>query len=135
VLTVIYRRVIFRYNGSGGGGDGGTRAKGWKERTAAGTGDRGRTVAGIAAGRGGFGWLRGYQCVSGLQNECPRFLRRGLYHSATIYTPRLLLSAAGSRGKRSGRGRGGPRRRSSARNEHARGGEGMPSLTYLPVRK
>lgn len=40
MLTVIYRRVIFRYNGSSGSGGGGIRGKRWKERTAAEMGDR-----------------------------------------------------------------------------------------------
>lgn len=62
------------------------------ERTAAGMGNREDRE------EGNFG-LRGYQCVSSLQNECPRFLPRGLYHVATIHAPpAALLLAEGTRG-------------------------------------
>lgn len=48
--------------------------------------DRGREWGTERTEEGNFG-LRGYQCVSSLQNECPRFLPRGLYHVATIHAP------------------------------------------------
>lgn len=123
MLTVIYRRVIFRYNGSSGGGGGGIRGKRWKERTAAEMGDReGPRVGGRESERkreGSFG-LRGYQCVSSLQNECPRFLPRGLYHVATIHAPPAAWLLAEGTGVRAGVG----------------GGEGgEEALTYLAVRK
>lgn len=82
--------------------------------------DRGRNgrQRGRQRGReGGFG-LRGYQCVSSLQNECPRFLPRGLYHVATIHAPPaawLLAEGTGAPGD-------GNRGREKA-------------LTYLAVRK
>lgn len=99
MLTVIYRRVIFRYNGSSGGGGGGIRGKGWKERIEAEMGDRedrGRERERVASG------LRGYQCVSSLQNECPRFLPRGLYHVATIHAPPAAWLLAEVTGVRDG---------------------------------
>lgn len=72
---------------------------------------------------GSFGWLRGYQCVSSLQNECPRFLRRGLYHVATIHAPPAAwLLAEGNA-------------RVYARDEVARGHARGGALTYLAVRK
>jgi len=56
---------------------------------------------------GSFG-LRGYQCVSSLQNECPRFLPRGLYHVATIHAPPAAwLLAEGTGGVWNGIGAGG----------------------------
>lgn len=61
---------------------------------------------------GNFG-LRGYQCVSSLQNECPRFLPRGLYHVATIHAPPAAWLLA----------------------EATRGCGRRGSLTYLAVRK
>lgn len=65
------------------------------ERTAAGMGNREDRE------EGNFG-LRGYQCVSSLQNECPRFLPRGLYHVATIHAPTaawLLAERTGMQGR------------------------------------
>lgn len=102
MLTVIYRRVIFRYNGSSGGdGGGGNRGKGVEAE------DRGRNGRQREnQGReGGFG-LRGYQCVSSLQNECPRFLPRGLYHVATIHAPPAAWLLAEGCGDREGGLRG-----------------------------
>lgn len=56
MLTVIYRRVIFRYNGSSGGGDAmvGPVGRGGRRETAAGMGDRERGERRRKQG----GWLR-----------------------------------------------------------------------------
>lgn len=72
------------------------------ERTAVGMGNGGDRE------EGNFG-LRGYQCVSSLQNECPRFLPRGLYHVATIHAPTAawLLAERNAEGDAGGWGRRG----------------------------
>lgn len=91
---------------AGRGGRRGPRQKWEMERTEG--RERERGGEGEREREGSFG-LRGYQCVSSLQNECPRFLPRGLYHAATIHAPPaawLLAEGTGVRGMGVGVGGG-----------------------------